>query len=149
MAGEHPQQEKVQQHMRLYRNSMKKEFENIELSESVVLGWKVIGNVLTLYMEFLLTSLHKEFVDFDPAAQFGCYRIGQIDFFNIRNLKGLDSEILMPSWNANLNEYNDVYEVDSLVFENSLVKIQANSLLLTFEYSKFNLNLEKTDKFKD
>lgn len=134
--------------MHLYQNNMKKEFENIELSESVILGWKVIDNSMTLYMEFLLTSLHKEFVDFDPDTQFGCFKIGQIDFFNIRNLKGLDTKVVMPSWNEHLNEYEDVYEVDSFIYQNSLVKIQADSLLISIECDMFTMNLEKSDKFK-
>lgn len=128
--------------------NMNKEFKNIELSESVILGWEVTGNTVTLYIEFLLTGAHKEFVKFDSNTQFGCYKIGQVIFDNTRNVNGFNADVLKPCWNENLNEYTDVYEIDSFVYENSLVKIQSNNLLISFECDNFTVNLEKFEKYK-
>ena len=127
---------------------MKKEFQNIELSESYILGWKIVSNTLTLFVELLLSSFHKDFISFDSTTQFGCYKIGLIKFYGVNNLSGLDQKVLLPKWEENLCEYSDVYEINSFEFENSGIKIEVDERVITFKYNKFNMKLLESERFE-
>ncbi len=133
--------------MRLNLHDMKNGLENILLSESLILGWETKGTDTILYMEFFLTNLHNNFVDFDTKLEYGCYKIGKIIFVNTRNIEGLEIETLLPKWYKELGEYQEVFEINSFFLLDTKIEFISDEVIIALNFDDFIVNIENSAKF--
>jgi hypothetical protein len=125
----------------------KSQLKDIEFRESYILGWEVVDTKLILYLEFLLTDSHEAFTAFDPLLYYGCYKIGLIEFHEIRDLRGLKSQTQLPVWNEQLSEYIDLFEIESFELKESTMIIESDKSEINCRFNKFRVTILDLNKY--
>ena len=105
--------------------------EAIDFTDSYLLGWKKAHDSLVLFLELLLTKEHPQFQPFDEKHEYGCYKLGSFIFKPVVQLQGLPKSEIKPCWNETLEEYDDIGEINEILFENEYAQIETDDNLIT------------------
>lgn len=111
-------------------------FEEIDFTNSYLLGWKLSPKTLSIYLELHLLPNHKKYHPFDSKKEFGCYKLGIMKFYEVDQVVGFSSENVLPRWNAVLAEYEDIEEINACQWTKNRILMEADTLSISFEFGK-------------
>jgi len=92
-------------------------FDKIWWEDSWLLGWERAGDNLTLYVDVHLLQNHPLFEPFDKKRVFGCYKTARLVVSGVHQVSGLPSGRHDLQWNAALDGYKDVGDIDVMNVE--------------------------------
>jgi len=115
------------------------EFFEIDLSESYVLGWSILPDIIEFKLEVVLCPGHPEY-QAPPPSIWACYRLGCLSFNGVKSLEGLlpQSEV-RPAIDATGSF--DYGNIDSFTLNNNWFELEGDFGTVKFTASEFSLVL--------
>jgi hypothetical protein len=101
--------------------------ENIDFTESYLVGWDVKPEETLLFVQILLLERHLEFRSYDEKKEFGCYRLAVVRFRQAVETKGIEGR-RFPKRARVLDEFEDIDEIESVAFSDGTFQLFGDQL---------------------